>query len=285
MNLVNKLVLGTVQFGLDYGINNCTGKVTESEVSKILSLAKKEGINNIDTSYAYGDSEVVLGKVITDTHYDFRVVSKYPPSKYSVIELFKKTLERLQSNNIYGYLIHDFEFYQSHPEIWTEMKFLRNNGMVEKIGFSLYTVNELEFLLNHGIDFDVLQFPYNLLDRQFESYFPLLKKMNVEIYTRSVFLQGLFFKELENIPSSISPLKSYLHEIHQYCSSKGMSVEQCALSFVLRNFHIDGVLIGVDNALQLEKNIEVAKNTVDVAEFVSPIKKEEYYLLNPSNWG
>jgi aryl-alcohol dehydrogenase-like predicted oxidoreductase len=50
MNCVNKLVLGTVQFGLDYGINNQFGQVHQDEVGQILRWAKKSGINTFDTS-------------------------------------------------------------------------------------------------------------------------------------------------------------------------------------------------------------------------------------------
>ena len=78
MNYANKLVLGTVQFGLDYGVNNQSGQVQQSEVNKILQLAKESGIKKIDTSSAYGTSESVLGKSLSENNLQFHIISKYP---------------------------------------------------------------------------------------------------------------------------------------------------------------------------------------------------------------
>ena len=80
MNYANKLVLGTVQFGLDYGVNNQSGQVQQSEVNKILQLAKESGIKKIDTSSAYGTSESVLGKSLSENNLQFHIISKYPQS-------------------------------------------------------------------------------------------------------------------------------------------------------------------------------------------------------------
>ena len=43
-----RLVLGTAQFGLDYGITNKKGKVVGQEVVKILEHAAENDINLID---------------------------------------------------------------------------------------------------------------------------------------------------------------------------------------------------------------------------------------------
>lgn len=93
MNYANKLVLGTVQFGLDYGVNNQSGQVQQSEVNKILQLAKESGIKKIDTSSAYGTSESVLGKSLSENNLQFHIISKYPQSENSVAAIFASSLE------------------------------------------------------------------------------------------------------------------------------------------------------------------------------------------------
>lgn len=287
MNYVNKLVLGTVQFGLDYGINNQSGQVQQNEVNKILQLAEESGIKTLDTSSAYGTSEIVLGKSLSENNLQFQIVSKYPPSEESVAAVFTSSIEKLHQKKLYGYLVHHFEFYQSHPHLWEEMKQLKAEGKVEKIGFSLYNTGQLQYLLDNEVVFDILQFPYNLLDRQFDVYLPQLKQCGVEIYTRSVFLQGLFFKNLDSLSKQLEPLKPlkpYLLQIRTYCEAHALTIEQCALSFVLHNPFIDGVLIGVDNVNQLQDNINVASHTTDINEFVQQIIVKETSLLNPSNW-
>lgn len=284
MNCVNKLVLGTVQFGLDYGINNQSGQVSQNEVAKILQWAKKSGVKTLDTSSAYGTSERVLGQSLSENDLQFQIISKYPSSEENVATVFASSIGKLHQKKLYGYLVHNFEYYQSHPQLWEEMKQLKAEGKIEKIGFSLYNTVQLKYLLDRGVMFDILQFPYNLFDRQFDGYLPQLKKNGVEIHTRSVFLQGLFFKDLDSLSVQLEPLKPYLLQIRNYCAAHTISTEQCALSFVLHNPFIDGVLIGVDNVIQLQNNINVAAHTVEVDELAKQIIVNETSLLNPSNW-
>ena len=118
MNCVNKLVLGTVQFGLDYGINNQFGQVHQDEVGQILRWAKKSGINTFDASSAYGSSESVLGRSLSENNLQFQIISKYPQSKENVATVFASSIEKLDQQKLYGYLVHHFEFYQSHPQLW-----------------------------------------------------------------------------------------------------------------------------------------------------------------------
>ncbi len=284
MNYVHKLVLGTVQFGLNYGINNHSGQVKQEEADKILQWAKRSGINTLDTSSAYGTSECVLGKSLSENDLHFQIVSKYPQSDENVATVWASSMEKLQQKKLYGYLVHHFEFYQSHPQLWEGMKQLKAEGKVEKIGFSLYNTDQLQYLLDNGVEFDILQFPYNLFDRQFDVYLSPLKQCGVEVHTRSAFLQGLFFKDLDSLSWQLEPLKPYLSRIRSYCATHSITIEQCALSFVLQKNFIDGVLIGVDNVNQLQNNINVAIHTVEVNELAEQINVKETSLLNPSNW-
>lgn len=286
MSVVSKLVLGTVQFGLDYGINNLSGRVSQSEVGALLDLAYKGGIRILDTSAAYGNSETVLGNFLSNSKQNFKVISKYPQSIDGVETAFFNSLNCLRLEKIYGYLVHHFDFYLLHPQIWEDMKKMKERGLVERIGFSLYTVSQLQYLLDHKVNFDILQFPYNLLDRQFGPYLSELQRAGVEIHTRSAFLQGLFFKDIHKLTSRLSPLIKYLEILHEYCDINSISMEQLALSYVASNPHIDGVLIGVDNRQQLQANMEALKNGIrqqDI-DFISSIDVLETELLNPVNW-
>lgn len=286
MNSIEKIILGTVQFGLNYGINNQSGQVSLEEVKNILKLAKKAGISTLDTSYAYGNSEYLLGQSLRIKKMNFKIISKYPKIDDSVQNIFQESLSRLGQNKLYGYLIHHFDFYQSHPEIWEDFIELKKQGRVLKIGFSLYSYEQMQYLLDRKISFDLLQFPYNIFDRQFEPYLSQLKKLGVEIHTRSVFLQGLFFKELSTLGGKLIELKPYLEKLHQYCIYKNMSVGQLALNFVANNPSIDGILIGVDCREQLQSNINTISAGIDTSDvdFINSLKIKETDLLNPVNW-
>ncbi|GAP72154.1 LPS biosynthesis aldo/keto reductase [Candidatus Symbiothrix dinenymphae] len=283
---MNKLVLGTVQFGLPYGINNVNGKTSVDEVEDIINIAKARGLNTLDTSYAYGDSEVVLGKVLENDSF-FKIISKIPRTEKNPKSIFQETLYRLQKKNLYGYLVHHFDYFKENPSIWADLKSLKNDGLVEKIGFSLYHPSELDFLFSQGIDFDLIQFPYNVFDRSFEPSLKELKQRNVEIHVRSVFLQGLFFRNPAELPDKLLPLSPYLNKLALFCEENKISIEELALNAVIHNKYIDGVLIGVDNAAQLNRNINSVweKFPDEMESFISNVLNiKEKELLNPQNW-
>lgn len=283
---MSKIVLGTVQFGVNYGINNTSGQVSLDEVCKILKIAQEQGIQTLDTSSAYGTSEIVLGKSLKESSTQFNIVSKYPRSDENVRSMFEKSICNLGLDCLYGYLVHHFEFYQEHPETFDEMTTLKYEGKIKKIGFSLYNIEQLQYLFDKCVKFDILQFPYNIFDKQFEPFMPKLIEMGVEIHTRSAFLQGLFFKDTNKLPEKLRPLKEYLDNLHNYCTNRGLTVEQLALGYVLANQNVTGALIGVDNHEQLEANLKVASVELskEDIDYIRSIDIKEKTLLNPVNW-
>lgn len=274
-----KIILGTVQFGCQYGVNS-VGRPDKVMVRDILETAAVNHINMLDTSAAYGNAEEILGNTLQHMNFSFQLISKYPRSKETVAYTLEKTLQTLGTTHIYGYLLHHFSVFQQNPEIWKDFLRLKEKKKVEKIGFSLYFPSELEMLLEQNISFDLLQIPYNLFDRQFEPYFPLLKKRGVEIHVRSTFLQGLFFKDRNSLPTNLKPLRVYLEQLDDYAQKMEMTVAEVALNYNLQNQYIDGVLIGVDSVSQLQDNIRsISDKKIDL--FINVNEKK---LLNPSNW-
>lgn len=275
---MNKLVLGTVQFGLQYGVNSA-GRPSQEAVKSILNEAAKGGITTLDTSSAYGNSEEVLGGSIA-TSEQFKIVSKYPKGETPVGEMFNGSLKRLKVDKLYGYLLHHFEVYKNNPAVWDEFIQLKESGKVKKIGFSLYTPEELEFILKNGSPFDLIQVPFNIFDKKFLPYMKELHEKGVEIHVRSTFLQGLFFKDRNALPEKLLPMKKYLLQLDEFSKKSGLSISEIALNYNLQNPCIDGVLIGVDNVEQLRMNLNSVKDTpIDIE-----IEVNEQELLNPVNW-
>ena len=275
---MGKLVLGTVQFGLQYGVNSA-GRPSQEAVKNILNEAAKGGITTLDTSSAYGNSEEVLGNSIV-TPGQFKIVSKYPKGEIPVGEMFNSSLKRLKVDRLYGYLLHHFEVYKNNPKVWDEFIALKESGKVQKIGFSLYTPEELEFILKNGSPFDIIQVPFNIFDKKF---LPLMKELHekgVEIHVRSTFLQGLFFKDRNALPEKLQPMKKYLLQLDEFSKESGLSISEIALNYNVQNPYIDGVLMGVDNVEQLQMNLNSVKDTpIDIE-----IEVKEQELLNPVNW-
>lgn len=275
---MSKLVLGTVQFGLQYGVNSA-GRPSEDAVKGILSEAAKGGITTLDTSSAYGNSEEILGGCITPEK-EFKIVSKYPKGETSVGEMFNSSLKRLRVKQLYGYLLHHFEVYKNNPKVWDEFVALKQLGKVQKIGFSLYIPEELEYILKNGSPFDLIQVPFNIFDKKFLPYMKELHEKGVEIHVRSTFLQGLFFKDRNELPEKLQPMKKYLLQLDKFSIDSGLSISEIALNHNLQNPYIDGVLIGVDNVEQLQMNLNSIKATpIDI-----DIDVKEQELLNPVNW-
>jgi aryl-alcohol dehydrogenase-like predicted oxidoreductase len=286
MNFINKIILGTVQFGVDYGVNNQTGKINRQAAEEILQFAWKSEIDMLDTSYGYGESEKVIGQILDKYNLNFKIISKYPQNVGKIHKILSESLECLRTNHLYGYLVHHFNEFKNNLSLWDSFVELKTNNKVEKIGFSLYSPDELDYLFDRNISFDIVQFPYNILDRQFAPYLVELKKRKIEVHIRSVFLQGLFFKDVKSLTPLFDPLKPYLSALQKYCIDRNIGMERLALQYVLRNPLIDKVLIGVDNILQLKNNIEMTKNNIhaDDVDFVNSILVKEKTLLNPVNW-
>lgn len=275
---MGKLVLGTVQFGLQYGVNSA-GRPSQETVKSILNKAAKGGITTLDTSSAYGNSEEVLGESIAPSE-PFNIVSKYPKGETRVGEMFNGSLKRLKVDRLYGYLLHHFEVYKNNPAVWDEFVALKESGKVQKIGFSLYTPEELEFIQKNGSPFDLIQVPFNIFDKKFLPYMKELHETGVEIHVRSTFLQGLFFKDRNALPEKLLPMKKYLFQLDEFSKKSGLSISEIALNYNLQNPYIDGVLIGVDNVEQLQMNLNSVKDTpIDIE-----IEVKEQELLNPVNW-
>ena len=285
MNKTSKLIIGTAQFGMNYGINNAHGQVVPNEVCDILNKAGQSGVHYIDTASGYGNSEEVLGESFSLHQYPFRIISKYSPDGQTPKQQYETSLRRLKVEKLYAFMVHNFPNYIEQPQIWEEFVELKEKKLVEHIGFSLYTLSELDYILEKGLEADIVQVPYNILDRQFESYFPILKEKGIEVHTRSVFLQGLFFKDINTFTDNISPLAKYVETIQNYCKQNEIQVQDIALGYVLSSL-ADGVLIGVDSLSQLSDNIDSSKRTItdqDI-DFIRSLEVKEKQLLSPVNW-
>ena len=97
-----KIVLGTAQFGMDYGITNSEGKVKDKEISNILKLAESKGINYLDTAPAYGDAENIIGKHLLK-YKTFNIISKLPKQKNFFFE--EKDIKRWDQTISKSYII------------------------------------------------------------------------------------------------------------------------------------------------------------------------------------
>jgi uncharacterized protein len=286
-NKIKKIALGTVQFGLKYGINNKSGEIDYSRVNDILNLANKSGIDTLDTAYDYGSSEIKIGNSLKNSKKDFRIISKIPdcePGK--VRKYFYESLSRLNQDKIYGCLIHHFENFKSNKEIYSELEKLKSEGSIKKTGFSLYYPSELDFLFNANIDFDIVQIPLNVLDQRFLNHLLLLKDRNIEVHCRSVFLQGLLLMDENKISNNFCEIPDKIKYLKELSKQYNISVKDLCINFIINNDAISKLVIGIDNINQLKELLDIRILTEEQSDKIdwSKFGISDEKILIPSNW-
>lgn len=289
---MKKLVLGTVQLGTCYGINNQIGQPSEKSVFDILRYAQENNINTLDTAEDYGSAQAIIGKYHLNNALDpaFSVISKIShhfSDLFNIRDNILKTISALQVSQLEAYLFHSFTMYKNHTTLFPQLERARRDGIIGKIGVSIYTNDELMDLIENDV-IDIIQVPFNLLDNASckHNLFEKAKLAGKEIHVRSAFLQGLFFMSKEELPLKLSPLLPYLEAIKMLAKDVGISVEALALQYVYSNEFVDKVLIGVESVSQLDANVKALQHSIDkaVLETVDKIKVKETWLLNPVNW-
>lgn len=263
-----KLALGTVQFGLNYGISNKEGKTPFEEVVKIMKYAESVGIEILDTAAAYGESEKVIGEA-TKNNKKFKIITKIPPFQSDKISdkevqqletIIQNSLNKLKRDKVYGIMFHNVNdlFKENGKRLYYKLVELKSMNLVEKIGFSVYDGKEIDRLCEL-FPFDIIQLPINVLDQRLlkSSHLAKLKEVGVEVYARSIFLQGLLLMDLENVPKYFEPIIPLLREYHEMLHKNDMTLLDGAIDFAKNISEIDYLVVGVNN---LEQLIEIKKS-------------------------
>ena len=283
-----RLALGTVQFGLPYGIANQDGQVTRPVAKAMLQLAAANSIDTLDTAIAYGESETRLGEVGTQ---GFKLVTKLPavPDGCTdvngwVKEQVAASLSRLGVSAVYGLLLHrPQQLLESSGEtIYQVLQELKKTGQVQKVGVSIYAPSELEALSQYR--FDLVQAPFNLVDRRLHTsgWLQRLKNNGVEIHTRSAFLQGLLLMPQSTIPVKFAAWAGLWSKWHDWLAHHTASAVQACLAFPLSFPEIDRVVVGADNVSQLEKIISAVASIAPVD--LPDLHCDAEDLINPARW-
>ncbi len=297
------MTLGTVQLGMEYGISNSTGKPDRNESFGILDEAINGGVNSFDTALAYGDSEVVLGEYFGQSKYsdsDFAITTKFvfkekkPLSEKEmeaqVTEYVEKSLSRLQKNKLPIVMLHhydDLDYYGKN--LADAMQRLKSHGLADKIGVSVHDPNTIKNVLDYGC-FDAIQAPINILDARIPKSGLLeeAEKEEMIVFVRSVFLQGLIFKDANGLSPRLKCAGPYLDELKRIAEMENTGVAQIAMAYVRDLPGVTSLVIGSETKQQVKQNLgyvtapplsqkalaEAKKAFADVPEIV----------LNPIKW-
>nr|WP_321234152.1 aldo/keto reductase [uncultured Psychroserpens sp.] len=287
--LNNKLILGTVQMGLAYGINNTIGKVSLEESHAILEHAYDNGITILDSAEAYGNAHEVIGSFHKKNPTKlFEVITKLPHQfDVEINDKVDAYLNDLHVRQLHALLFHSYSSYKENIKNFNSLIQLKASGKIKHIGVSVYTNEEIEeVLLNEEVD--IIQLPFNLFDNSNlrGDIIAKAKTKGKTIHTRSALLQGLFFKDIDSDNQTVKSLKTELMQLSSITKNRKSSIAKLALNYCIHQRSIDNVLIGVDSKAQLVNNISVLSPTIDqdIIQEINNIKVSNINLLNPSLW-
>ncbi len=281
------LILGTAQFGLNYGINNSSGKVNLNEVYDIFEYAFENGIQTLDTASVYGNAHEIIGGYHSKSKIKFNVITKLADgSDLTNLNIYvSEFLHVLNINSIKTLMFHNFQDYERNLDIIKDLK--KYNTNIEKLGVSVYTNEEAKIAaMDNSID--LIQMPYNLLDN-FSirgDVLKLAKSNGKTVHTRSAFLQGLFCMDQDTNNINYLNVKAEIQKLKIIASDLCYTIEELALIYCLNNSYSDGVIIGVDTKEQLKKNVKCLniKLSESVIETIENIVVNNVNIINPKLW-
>lgn len=284
-----KLALGTVQFGQSYGVANQVGQVPVAEAKAILEYAASNGIDMLDTAMGYGDSEQRLGEIGIP---EWQVVSKLPavPDGCGDIvdwirESVQRSLQRLGLSRLYALLLHKPQqlLGADGSQIYNALQQLKEYGLVQKIGISIYDPAELDDLVIR-YEFDVVQAPFNLLDRRLidSGWMSRLADSATELHVRSIFLQGLLLMPPYDRPAKFNRWQAHWSAYSEWLRSVELTPLQACVRYSLSFPEVTRVIVGVDNSDHLRTIVEAAGGPVPVPP--SALQVHDCDLLNPRVW-
>lgn len=293
-----RLALGTVQFGLAYGVANEGGQVSLAEAARTVQLARDTGVDCLDTAIAYGESEQVLGRIGVA---DFKIVSKLPllPETCSDIPSWverelEASLRRLGVPSLHGLLLHRSAYLlgTTGDRLIAALERVQSAGLVRKIGVSIYDPSELDPIMGRA-RLELVQAPLNIMDRRMQTsgWLSRLQQAGVEVHTRSAFLQGLLLLPRERIPPKFKPWAALWDQWSSILKQSPQTAVEACLAYPLSRPEVSRVIVGVDNAEQLRALIAAQPKAHLSAGAAGPTANDwscmistDERLINPANW-
>ncbi len=286
----SRIILGTAQFGMAYGIVNKTGEMSPDHVSEIVWCAESNGIRRFDTAPVYGDAESVLGGLDKSLKEDISFISKTTPLGHGglkgVTDGFEQTCARLGVRAIQGLLVHDSAdlLGPDGDGLWRQLQTFKSGGLVERLGVSVYSIDEaLE--TSKKFPLDIIQAPLSIFDQRLvvDDTLMRLKESGIEVQARSIFLQGIILCSPDDLPPLLNPAREILQRFHRSLSKYGVTPVEAALAYPLTHEAIDSVVLGVDNIAMLREILVVTSRPLPELDF-SEFAIENDFVCNPTAW-
>jgi aryl-alcohol dehydrogenase-like predicted oxidoreductase len=291
----SRLVLGTAQLGMPYGIANRTGKPDFETAVSLIKTAWEHGIREFDTAQAYGESEAILGRafaalgISNDARIITKLDSKFDPQGQHLKRAVDLSLERLQIPTLYGLMLHREDWLDHLSDGLEEtLRALVVGGTVRHLGVSLYTPAKALRALESEI-LEMIQVPANILDRRFANagVFKLADEKGKQVYIRSVFLQGLLLMSPDELPFHMAFIKPTLGKIDSLCEQYNYTPQKAALLYIKAKYPRARIIFGAESLAQLEQNLNIWKDNLTSIDEINEFNRlsiADERILNPSFW-
>lgn len=267
---ISKLVLGTVQLGIPYGIANKSGLPDMNARLEIIQEALDGGVNTLDTAAAYGESEKVIGTFNRNRKSAEvpRIVTKVSgiPSGMSDKEIFDyvvhsvdRSRDLLCVDTVPIVLLHSFEEWENGGKAAIKaLQHLKDTGKISLAGISLYGTDDMEKVLDQPI-YEAVQVPMSLLDQRLIRTGALEKfqERQIIVFVRSIYLQGLVFLNPDELKGNLIKAKPYLQKLHSICERENKKVAEIALAFIRDLKAVTGLVLGCETKSQIRQNVEL----------------------------
>jgi aryl-alcohol dehydrogenase-like predicted oxidoreductase len=294
---VVSICLGTAQIGMNYGIANQSGILSQTQVNDIIECSVSNNIMTFDTAQSYGNAELKLGNSFKN--YDcktIKVITKLDPSfshlnKSKVIETIGNSIKRLNVKKIYGFLAHNIDTMCKNFFLDAVLE-AQDKKLIEKFGVSVYSPEEALVALSNP-EIDLLQIPFNMIDSRWinDGIIDEAKSKNVELFFRSIFLQGFFFlNEDQLVVKNMSWAIPHHRQILKLIKSSGDTIQDTTFSVLSNVSKNANIIVGVDNIMHLRSNLssfnKMKSTNIDYYKnaWWEQLPNFPERLLNPTLW-
>lgn len=291
---LSKFSLGTVQLGMTYGLGEDREKPSEEKAVSILNRAMELGVNNLDTSNNYGDSEAIIGRWLRHRRSEGLecpwVVTKIGPLNHGSFDALRDDIlfqtencqKTLGVETLDCLMLHKFEDYDADRDgVRKVFEELKAQNAYRFSAISAYSRHDYNVIAESG--FDATQVPLNVFDwsQINNGGMQRLADSGMMIFIRSVFLQGLVFHTPEDLDPRMNFCAPYLKRYLELCKEFELSPGVLALSFVLSIPGVTTTVLGCDNVSQLEANAQLIEQTVTLSQDHMKLLHDAFYNIDP----
>ena len=285
---MTRFVLGTAQFGAGYGVTNSVGRLSDEAVRELTRRALARGVGLFDTAANYDDAQSRLGGALAAAGGGGEVITKFslPASGEATEEgIVGASLRSLAGAPVHGILLHRVEDLRD-PRFEGALRILRAaraDGVVSRIGVSIYDESDLATAVEVFADLDLIQIPGSVLDRRLldSPALAALHANGVEVHVRSAFLQGLLLADPATLAPRFAPLVPQLVELRRVAEGYGIPLVNLLVQQLRDHPVTDAVVIGATAVSELDEALDAFESGERDRVDLAPLPVE---VVDPRMW-